>query len=287
MKNIIITKNIIKTLLMNTKINNHSFTYLIESDSFNISWIKDFIYEIKKSDISLNDLILPNSSKWKIIQLIEEYNNIEKLKLFNGLCPIHKIILEWESWCWKTTSALAIANALRKWIVIVNLSEIISSKLWETSKNLNKVIEYAEKNNYIIFFDEFDSISKHRNDEKELWEMKRLVNSLIQLLDFASENMLIIWATNNINSIDKAILRRFEGIITFEKPREEEIVQYLSMIEYNFDGKVSISKSEEFTKLFIWYDYFKIKTIINNSIKKKILTSSKNKIKITLKDIII
>lgn len=273
--------------MTNSKINNQSFTYLIESNSFNTSWVKDFIYEIKQSDISLMDLILSETSRLKILQLIEEYKNIDRLKFFNWLKPIHKIILEWESWCWKTTTALAIANALNKWIIIVNLTEIISSKLWETSKNLNKVIEYAQTNNYIIFFDEFDSISKHRNDEKELGEIKRLVNSLIQLLDFSSENTLIIWATNNISFIDTAILRRFEEIVSFEKPNKFEIKKYLEMLEYNFDWKVNISKSEIFIKLFIWYDYFKIKTIINNSIKRKILNNNKTKINITTKDIIL
>ncbi len=270
---------------VSNRINRNSLTYLIESDSFNLNWIQDYIYEIKESDISLKDLILSKETKNKIIQLIEEYRNSFKLKSFNWLSPINKIILEWDSWCWKTTSALAIAYELDKWIIIVNLSEIVSSKLWETSKNLNKVIKYAEENNYIIFFDEFDSISKHRNDEKELWEMKRLVNSLIQLLDFSSENMLIIWATNNLNSIDNAIIRRFEEIVTFKKPDEKSIINYIDMLEYNFEWKVSISRSKKFIDLFLWHDFFKIKTVINNSIKRKILKSNDDYIKINSKDI--
>lgn len=269
----------------NAKINNHSFTYLIESGSFNVNWIKDFIYEIKESDISLSNLILSQNTKNKLIQIIKEYKNSNRLMSFNGLKPINKILLEWDSWCWKTTSALAIAHELGKGIVIVNLSEIISSRLWETSKNLNKVIKYAEENNYIIFFDEFDSISKHRGDDRELWEMKRLVNSLIQLLDFSSSNTIVIWATNNINSIDSAIIRRFEEIIRFEKPTEKEIINYIKMLEFNFDWKVIISKAKNFISLFKGYDFFKIKTIINNSIKRKILSSNEQKIKIELKDI--
>lgn len=270
---------------MNKKSLESSFTYLIESNSFNVWGIPDLVYEIKQSDISLNDLILSEDSKMRLFQIIEEHNNIEKLKLFNWLKPIHKIILEWESWCWKTTSALAIAHELWRWIIIVNLSEIVSSRLWETSKNLNKVIKYAETNNYIIFFDEFDSISRHRNDEKELGEMKRLVNSLIQLLDFSSENILIIWATNNIESIDTAIIRRFEDTIKFRKPWKNEIKQYISMLEFHFGWKVTISKVNSFISTFEGCDYFKIKTLINNAVKKKIIKSSVDKIHISMKDI--
>lgn len=272
---------------MITKTSNQSFTYLIETDSFNVSWTKDFIYEIKKSDISLKDLILSEKSREKVVQVINEYKNSDKLKTFHNLGPIRKIILNWESGCGKTTTALALANELNRWIIIVNLSEIISSRLGETSKNLNQVIKYAKDNNYIIFFDEFDSISRHRSDEKELWEMRRLVNSLIQLLDFLPENLLIIGATNSISSIDNAILRRFEEVVLFEKPLQDEIAQYLAMLEYNFDGKVAISKTKGFAKKFLGLDFFKIKTIINSAVKKKVLKSSKNKISITIDDIIL
>ena len=40
---------------------------------------------------------------------------------------------------------------------------------------------------------------------------------------------------NNISSIDTAILRRFEEVISFEKPNKFEIKKYLEMLEYNFD----------------------------------------------------
>lgn len=69
--------------MMNTKVNNQSFTYLIESNSFNTSGVKDFVYEIKQSDILLMDLILSEKSRLKILQLIEEYKNIDRLKFFN------------------------------------------------------------------------------------------------------------------------------------------------------------------------------------------------------------
>jgi AAA+ superfamily predicted ATPase len=272
---------------MTTKNQNNTFTYLINSNSFDIDGVKDFVYEIKKSDILLDDLILSSSSKRKISQVVEEHRNGHKLKKFNGLKPIHKIILNGASGCWKTTSALGIANALDKWIIIVNLSEIISSRLGETSKNLNKVIKYAQESGYIIFFDEFDSISRHRNDEKELWEMRRLVNSLIQLLDFAPDGLLIIAATNNLEAIDTAIARRFEEVVLFEKPNKAEIELYIDRIESGFRGMVKIGASLKLIDKFLWFDFFKIHTTINNAVKRKVLQSDGGKVSLTVKDIFI
>lgn len=258
---------------------------LIVNKEFNLDGVGDFIYEINNPDISINDIILSEESKKKLNQIILEYNQSERLAQFNGLQPIKKIILEWDSWCGKTTTALAIANSLKKTIIIVNLTEIISSRLGETSKNLNKVINYALDHNAIIFFDEFDSISKHRTDDKELWEMKRLVNSIIQILDFQAEELLIIAATNNISQIDQAILRRFEETLHFRKPNSEEIEKYIHMIEFHFFGKVSLSKSKNFLEKFKGQDFFKIKTTIYNAIKRKILSSNKENIKISINDL--
>lgn len=270
---------------MTTKTSNHSFTYLIESSNFWVPWISEFIYEVKASDILLNDLILSDISRNKLLQLVNEHNNSERLSFFNWLKPIHKILFEWDSWCWKTTSALAIAHELSRWIIIVNLSEIISSRLGETSKNLNKVIKYAEENNYIIFFDEFDSISKSRNDERELGEMRRLVNALIQLLDFSSDKLLIIAATNNISSIDSAIARRFEETVSFSKPWLNEIEKYLLMLEFYFEWKVKIKTTSTLIKSFDWLDFFRIKSLINSAIKRKAIQTPTTKLEIGVQDI--
>lgn len=272
---------------MKAKILDKSIASFLETNQFNIDWTKDFIYEIQKSDISINDIILDEKSRKQITQIILEYKNSHKLKEFNWLTPVNKIILEWESWCWKTSTALALANSLNKWMIIVNLSEIISSKLWETSKNLNKVFKYADNNNCIILLDEFDSLSKSRNDEKELWEMKRLVNSIIQLLDFWSEDLIIIWATNYIDNLDIAIKRRFEAIISFSKPDIHQIKTYLEMLQFHFEGKVKISISKKMIDKFIGLDFFRIKTIINNVIKDKIIHGWKNKINVNPEDIAI
>lgn len=270
---------------MTGKILDKSIATFLESNQFNIDWTKDFIYEIQKSDISINDVVLDEKSRKQVMQIILEYKNSHKLKEFNWLTPVNKIILEWDSWCWKTSTALALANSLNKWMIIINLSEIISSKLWETSKNLNKVFKYAENNNCIIFLDEFDSLSKSRSDEKELWEMKRLVNSIIQLLDFWLEDLIIIWATNYIENLDVAIKRRFETIITFSKPHAEQIKTYIEMIQFHFEGKVKINTSKKMIDKFIGLDFFRIKTIINNIVKNKIINEWKNKIIINTQDI--
>ncbi len=270
---------------MNKKVINKSIASFLETTSFSFHAAKDFIYEIKKTDVSINDLVLSEKAEKQIYQILLEYSNLGKIKKFQWLSPTSKIILEWDSWCWKTSTALAIANSLNKWLVIINLSEIISSKLWETSKNLSQAFKYAEENDYIIFLDEFDSISKTRSDDKELWEMKRVVNWIIQLLDFGSDNLIVIWATNYIENLDSAIRRRFEEVIKFDKPNEDQIRMYIKIIEKSFWNKVFIEDSDEMIKQLLGLDFFRIKILINSSVKRFVISGVK-KIRITSKDII-
>src|SRR5690606_708388 len=66
-----------------------------------------------------------------------------------------------------------------------------------------------------IFIDEIDAIAKSRNDSSDLGELKRVVISLLQNIDFKSTNSLLIAATNHPQMLDEAIWRRFEAIWEF------------------------------------------------------------------------
>jgi SpoVK/Ycf46/Vps4 family AAA+-type ATPase len=100
---------------------------------------------------------------------------------------------------------------------------IVSSYLGETSANLRKVFEYTRSGIWVVLFDEFDAIGRSRNDATEHGELKRVVNSFLQLLDNFQGKSLIIAATNYEGSLDHALWRRFDEIIFFERPSQSEI----------------------------------------------------------------
>ena len=75
--------------------------------------------------------------------------------------------------------------------------------------------------------DEFDQIGKARgNDDKDVGEMRRLVNTVIQLIDYLPQNSLLIAATNHPHIIDVALLRRFQLKIDFKMPTSEMLDVY-------------------------------------------------------------
>ncbi len=132
-------------------------------------------------------------------------------------------------------TAKAIAQSLGKNLIILNLSNIINSRIGETSQNIRQVFTKAARENAVLFLDEFDQIGKERgSDEKDVGEMRRLVNTLIQLIDYFPQKSLLLCATNHPEILDTAILRRFQVKISFEMPENEILDAYYDKIISRF-----------------------------------------------------
>ncbi|WP_337966097.1 ATP-binding protein [uncultured Flavobacterium sp.] len=187
------------------------------------------LFELVLNDtekVALNDLHFSQENKTTLLQTIKEHTYIEELKKYN-LAVDNKILLHGHSGCGKTTTAKAIATSLNKKIIIINLSTLIDAKIGETSKNLKAIFDRVISEKAVLFLDEFDQIGKSRdNNDKDVAEMKRLVNTLIQLIDYFPNNSLLICATNYYDSIDTALLRRFQIKLKFEMPNENELRAY-------------------------------------------------------------
>jgi len=121
----------------------------------------------------------------------------------------------------KTLVAGHIAAALSMPLYVVRLDSLMSSLLGDTAKNIRSVFDFIPQKNGIIFLDEFDAIAKLRNDNHELGELKRVVNTLIQSIDSLDDQAVVIAATNHPELLDRAIWRRFPYRMNFNTPDED------------------------------------------------------------------
>lgn len=201
--------------------------------------------------IELKDIHFSEKNKNLLKQLLKEFKYINTFRKYD--LPVdNKILLFGYTGCGKTTTAKAIAHKLGKEILILNLGEIVSSKLGETAKNITSIFKKASRENSVLFLDEFDYLGKTRDYEtKDSGEMKRIVNTLIQQIDQLPNETLLIAATNHSSIIDIALLRRFQLRLKFEKPSKNELdIYYDSLLlkfpeEYrNFERSYSISYAE-------------------------------------------
>ncbi len=214
-------------------------------------------YFTRIEDRELNELILEKiTSEYKFKNLIAGKEVQEQLEFFikehkskdllNDLqLPIsNKILFYGPSGCGKTLASYVLAGELEKMMYVINLGAIVSSKLGETSKNLAKVFRQATVEDSIIFIDEFDSLGKIRDYDQDHGEMKRIVNTILQLFDYLQQNSIIIAATNQVEMIDDALLRRFDIKIKMDLPNKQQIKDLVELTlkngQFTFDKKTTI-----------------------------------------------
>ncbi|WP_312139011.1 ATP-binding protein [Sphingobacterium sp.] len=199
--------------------------------------IQDLIIK-DKEPVNLNDVFLSEENRLQIEQLIKEQLYVEDLQQY-GLPVNNKVLLFGSSGCGKTTTAKAIANAVERPLIVLNLSNIINSRIGETSQNIKQVFDRAIRDKAVLFLDEFDQIGKARGeDENDVGEMRRLVNTMIQLIDYLPEQVMLICATNHIDIIDFALIRRFQLKISFEMPSDEVLDTYYNKLLARFPSEL-------------------------------------------------
>lgn len=192
----------------------------------------------KSEHTELTDIFLNQENNAYIQQLIKEYTYSEELLQY-GLPVNNKILLHGSSGCGKTTTAKAIAQTLGKPILTLNLSTIVCARIGETSQNIKQIFDKAAREKAVLFLDEFDQIAKARgNDDKDVGEMRRLVNTLIQLIDHLPQTVLLIAATNHVSIIDKALLRRFQLQISYDLPSQVELDKYYDKLVEKFPADI-------------------------------------------------
>lgn len=191
------------------------------------------LVEVRTPRRFFEEMILSEENRQIIAGLLQEYRRGEVLKT-HGLRPRTKLLFSGPPGCGKTMCAEVIASELGLPLLYTRFDAIISSYLGETAANLRKVFDYAARGTWVLFFDEFDAIGKSRDDSDEHSELRRVVNSYLQILDSFHSESLVIAATNHEGLLDSALWRRFDEVIHFERPTPSQISQLLRKKLANF-----------------------------------------------------
>ncbi|MBU2503573.1 MAG: AAA family ATPase, partial [Nanoarchaeota archaeon] len=142
-----------------------------------------------------------------------------------GIAPPKGVLLHGPPGTGKTLLAKAVANESEANFILLNGPEIMSKFYGESEKKIRDIFEEAEKSApAIIFIDEIDAIAPKREEVSGEVE-RRVVSQLLTMMDGLKSrgNVIVIGATNRVNSLDPALRRpgRFDREIEINVPGKE------------------------------------------------------------------
>ena len=174
----------------------------------------------------LDDIVLGDILALQIQRVIREQRHAGRI-LEHGLSPRRKLLLMGLPGTGKTLTASVLAGELGLPLLQVRLDGLITKFMGETAAKLRLIFDATRQTRGVYFFDEFDAIGSQRGLANDVGEIRRVLNSFLQMIEQDRSHSLIVSATNHPGILDTALFRRFDDVLHYELPGEKQVVRLL------------------------------------------------------------
>ena len=161
---------------------------------------------------------------------------------------INKFMFQGAPGTGKTEAVKQLARILDREIFMVDFSAVIDSKLGQTQKNLSALAKeinaFVRPDKVIVLFDEIDALALDRTNQNDLREMGRATSALLKVLDRINENIVIVATTNLFEHFDKAMLRRFDSVLDFNRYTKEDLVSIAEKMLDRYLNKIKLANRD-------------------------------------------
>lgn len=195
----------------------------------------DYIRKVEQSTLPLP---LPECIKDELMGLVNA---------IGYTAGVNKFLFQGAPGTGKTESAKQLARILNRQLYVVDFDLLVDSKMGQTAKNIANLfseinaIPYPEQ--IIVLFDELDSIALDRTNSRDLREMGRATSAVLKGLDNLNSRIVLLATTNLFESFDKALIRRFDTVIDFNRYTQEDLAEIAEIIlenllqQFKFKGR--------------------------------------------------
>lgn len=182
----------------------------------------NFPAELITTELSWGDLVLQEKTldEIKEIETWLKYNDtlLNHWQMKGKIKPGFRVLFHGPAGTGKTMTACLLGKYTNRDVFRIDLSMVVSKYIGETEKNLSKLFDKAANKDWILFFDEADSIFGKRTNVRDAHDKyaNQEVSYLLQRIE--SHAGLVILASNLKSNIDASFTRRFNTIVEFENP---------------------------------------------------------------------
>ncbi len=174
----------------------------------------------------LGDMVLDGGAAEQLARIIKEQRMVARIKA-HGLSPRRKLLLVGPPGTGKTMTASALAGELGIPLFLVRLDSLITKFMGETAAKLRQVFDAISDLRGVYVFDEFDAIGSQRGAANDVGEIRRVLNSFLQMIEHDQSNSLIVAATNHPEVLDIALFRRFDDVIAYHLPTPTQALELI------------------------------------------------------------
>lgn len=181
------------------------------------------LLDLRETKRILADVILPEDLRERLNSVLLQQRKRDWLREY-GKRPNRRILFVGPPGSGKTFTAEAIAGELRIPFFVIRLEALITRYMGETAAKLRLIFNETLKRRGVYFFDEFDAVGGKRSAPNDVAEMRRVLNSfLIFLEEECPVDSVLVAATNHSELLDRALRRRFDEVLEFKLPSDDEI----------------------------------------------------------------
>ncbi len=176
----------------------------------------------------LRDIVLRPETEETLERVLSENRSRARLERF-GVQPRRRLLFHGAPGCGKTLAAAVLAGEMGLPLMTVRFDALFSRFLGATAVQLRAIFAEMPRRPGVYLFDEFDSVAKARGDSQDVGEMNRVVTAFLQLVDADMSGSILVAATNHVELLDRAVFRRFDVIVSFDKPTREQIAELMKL----------------------------------------------------------
>jgi SpoVK/Ycf46/Vps4 family AAA+-type ATPase len=169
----------------------------------------------------LSEMVVSPDVSVKLLRVLLEQRQHERLS-GHGLTPRRKLLLVGPPGTGKTLTAGVLAAELRLPLFIARFDSLINKFMGESASKLRLLFDALKATRGVYLFDEFDSLGLQRGSQHDVAEMRRTLNMFLQLIEQDTSESLIIAATNHGDALDSALFRRFDDVIRYSIPSDDQ-----------------------------------------------------------------